>query len=146
VLETTDRTQSNRREEIVSCTTRPRWKSVGAVVEFIDTCLRPIGYRLAGAFEESPDAAVSVIGFRKLRSTAWGRYMYVDDVSTVEAARGRGYADRLMQWVIAEAHRRNYEGVHLDSGLGIERASAHRLYMRNHFRISAHHFSLAVDC
>lgn len=124
---------------------RPRWKTAEAVVEFIDTRLRPIGYRLAGAFEEPPEAAVSVIGFRELWSTAWGHYIYVDDVSTVEVARGGGYADRLMRWVIAEARRRNCEGVHLDSGVGVDRAPAHRLYMRNHMRISAHHFSLAVD-
>jgi GNAT superfamily N-acetyltransferase len=124
---------------------RPRWKTAEAVVDFIDTCLRPIGYRLAGAFEGSPETALSVIGFRELWSTAWGHYMYVDDVSTVEAARGRGYADSLMQWVIAEARRRNCEGLHLDSGVGVERASAHRLYMRNRMQISAHHFSLALD-
>jgi hypothetical protein len=49
-----------------------------------------------------------------------------------------------MKWVIAEARRRNCEAVHLDSGVGSDRASAHRLYMRHHLQISAHHFSLEV--
>jgi GNAT superfamily N-acetyltransferase len=71
--------------------------------------------------------------------------MYIDDVSTLETARGNGFADELMRWVIAEAKRRQCTEVHLDSGVGSDRAPAHRLYMRNRLRISAHHFSLEVD-
>jgi GNAT superfamily N-acetyltransferase len=71
--------------------------------------------------------------------------MYIDDVSTLKTARGKGFADKLMRWVIAEAKRRQCEGVHLDSGVGSDRAAAHRLYMRNHLGISAHHFSLGID-
>jgi len=58
--------------------------------------------------------------------------MYVDDVSTLEMFRGNGFADKLMEWVIGEAQLRQCEEVHLDSGVGSDRASAHRLYMRNH--------------
>lgn len=124
---------------------RPRWKTAEAVVEFIDSRLRPNGYRLAGVFGRSRNAAISVLGFRELWSTAWGHYLYIDDVSTAPTARGKGYADELLQWVIAEARRLDCEGVHLDSGVGDDRAAAHRLYMRNHLRISAHHFSLALN-
>jgi GNAT superfamily N-acetyltransferase len=120
---------------------RRRWKTDEAVVEFVDTRLRPDGYRLAGVFEDGSDAALSVIGFRESWATAWGHYLYVDDVSTTPAARGRGYADMLLRWVIAEAQRLNCEAVHLDSGIGADRAAAHRLYMRNHLQITAHHFS-----
>lgn len=124
---------------------RPRWRTAEAVVNFIDTRLRPAGYRLAGVFDGYSDAAVSVIGFRELWSTAWGHYLYIDDMSTVETARGHGYANELLQWVIAHAQRRKCEAIHLDSGVGGDRAAAHRLYMRNRLRISAHHFSLDVD-
>src|SRR3954451_7404774 len=124
---------------------RPRWKTVDAVIHFIDTKLRPTGYRLVGAFEHSSGTATSIIGFRELWSTAHGHYMYIDDVSTLETARGNGLADELIRWVIADAKRRRCDGVHLDSGVGSDRAAAHRLYMRNHMRISAHHFSLEVD-
>jgi GNAT superfamily N-acetyltransferase len=124
---------------------RPRWKTADAVIDFIDTKLRPTGYRLVGAFEHSSGAASSIIGFRELWSTAHGHYMYIDDVSTLETARGNGLADELIRWVIAEAKRRQCDGVHLDSGVGSDRAAAHRLYMRNHMRISAHHFSLEVE-
>ena len=124
---------------------RPRWKTADAVIDFIDSKLRPTGYRLVGAFEHSSGAASSIIGFRELWSTAHGHYMYIDDVATLETARGNGFADELIRWVIADAKRRQCDGVHLDSGVGSDRAAAHRLYMRNHMRISAHHFSLEVD-
>jgi GNAT superfamily N-acetyltransferase len=124
---------------------RPRWKTADAVIDVIDTKLRPTGYRLVGVFEHSSGAALSIIGFRELWSTAHGHYMYIDDVSTLETARGNGFADELMWWVIAEAKHRECDGVHLDSGVGSDRATAHRLYMRNRLRISAHHFSLEVD-
>jgi hypothetical protein len=126
-------------------TLRSRWKTDEALVEFIDTRLRPNGYRLAGVFEDGSVAAVSVTGFRESWSTAWGHYLYVDDVSTAVDACGRGYADSLMRWVIAVAQRLNCEAVHLDSGMGVDRAAAHRLYMRNHLQIVAHHFSCAVQ-
>ena len=124
---------------------RPRWKTADAVIDFIDSKLRPTGYRLVGAFEHSSGAASSIIGFRELWSTAHGHYMYIDDVSTLETARGNGFADELIRWVIADAKRRQCDGVHLDSGVGSDRAAAHRLYMRNQMRISAHHFSLEID-
>lgn len=124
---------------------RPRWKTADAVIDFIDNQLRPTGYRLVGAFAHSSRAASSIIGFRELWSTAHGLYMYIDDVSTLETARGNGFADELIRWVIAEAKRHRCDGIHLDSGVGSDRAAAHRLYMRNQMRISAHHFSLEVD-
>ena len=72
---------------------RPRWKTADAVIDFIDSKLRPTGYRLVGAFEHSSGAASSIIGFRELWSTAHGHYLYIDDVSTLETARGNGFAD-----------------------------------------------------
>jgi GNAT superfamily N-acetyltransferase len=120
---------------------RPRWQSAEALAEFVDARLRPSGYRLAGVFEDDRESAVSVIGFREAWSTAWGHHLYVDDLSTIVDARGRGHADALLRWVCAEAQRLHCEAIHLDSGVGADRAAAHRLYMRNHFKISAHHFA-----
>ena len=39
-----------------------------------------------------------------------------------------------------EARRQGCAAVHLDSGVGQNRAAAHRLYMRHHYRIGCHHF------
>ncbi|MFI9511322.1 GNAT family N-acetyltransferase [Nocardia sp. NPDC052566] len=123
---------------------RPRWETVQAVVELIDTRLRPVGYRLAGVFDEGRDEAVSVVGFRAAWSSAWGRYLYVDDLSTLPDARGRGHADLLLRWVKEQARGLGCEAVHLDSGVAADRAPAHRLYMRHHMAISAHHFEVAL--
>jgi GNAT superfamily N-acetyltransferase len=123
---------------------RLRWHSEVDIAEFVDADLRPAGYRLVGTFDPGADVALSVLGFRQAASTAWGRYLYIDDLSTVAAARGRGHADVLLGWAIAEARRLGCEAVHLDSGVGSERAAAHRLYMRRHLNITAHHFELQL--
>jgi GNAT superfamily N-acetyltransferase len=123
---------------------RPRWADRDTLVDVIDNRLRPVGYRLVGAFEDGAESAASVCGFRETTALAWGHYLYVDDVSTIPAARGRGHADLLMAWVIEEGRRRGLEAVHLDSGVGADRAAAHRLYMRHHLRISSHHFQLEL--
>ncbi|MFC9475498.1 GNAT family N-acetyltransferase [Nocardia sp. NPDC056952] len=124
---------------------RPGWETASRLTEFIDNELRPAGYRLIGVFETGSPAALSVAGFRESRSTAWGHHLYIDDVSTLPAARGRGHADSLLDWLTAEARRLRCTGVHLDSGVGPTRAAAHRLYMRRHLAITAHHFTLDLQ-
>ncbi|PZS39466.1 MAG: GNAT family N-acetyltransferase [Pseudonocardiales bacterium] len=119
---------------------RPRWGTASALVNVIDTRLRPVGYRLAGVFRDDEKSAVAVAGFREVTALAWGHYLYVDDVSTLPAERGAGHADRLMTWLGGEGRRLGCESLHLDSGVDLDRAPAHRLYMRHKLRISAHHF------
>ena len=75
---------------------------------------------------------------------AWGRHLYVDDLSTVPAARGQGHARGLLDWLHVEAARLGCREVHLDSGVGADRTAAHRLYFSAGYRISSHHF--ARDC
>lgn len=123
---------------------RPRWETVEALVDFIDDALRPVGYRIVGAYDDQQLEALAVAGFREVRSLAWGHYLYVDDVSTLPTARRSGHGEKLMSWVAEEAQRLGCEALHLDSGVGPERASAHRLYMRHGLRISAHHFEREI--
>jgi GNAT superfamily N-acetyltransferase len=123
---------------------RPRWQTVGAIIDFIDNSLRPAGYRLVGVFDAAQRDAVAAAGFREVHALAWGHYLYVDDVSTLPAARQRGCGERLMDWLFEEAARLGCEGLHLDSGVAADRTPAHRLYMRHKLRISAHHFERAI--
>ncbi len=98
-------------------------------VERVDTVQRRAGYRLVGAFPGDGVDAVAVAGSRVNTSLSWGRHVYIDDLSTVASARRQGFASQLLAWIHNEADRLDCSHVHLDSGVGAERQSAHRLYL-----------------
>jgi len=52
-----------------------------------------------------------------------------------------------MAWVDREARRQGCGELHLDSGVGPDRADAHRFYFRHGMRIASYHFArpLAVE-
>jgi GNAT superfamily N-acetyltransferase len=110
----------------------------------VDEVQRPEGYRLAGVFEDGVASAAAVAGFRVLNNLAWGRFLYVDDLSTLEGSRRRGHARALLDWLVAEAQRLRCDELHLDSGVGPARAAAHRLYLGAGYVISSHHFARAA--
>jgi GNAT superfamily N-acetyltransferase len=115
-----------------------------AFVRRVDDLQRPEGYRLVGAFEEDAPDAVAVAGFRTGHSLAWGHYLYVDDLSTLPQARRRGHGRDLLDWLIDEGRRLGCEQLHLDSGVGLDRADAHRLYLNAGLVIVSHHFACYV--
>jgi GNAT superfamily N-acetyltransferase len=119
---------------------RPHFGSPGAVVGQIEA-QRPSGYRITGSFEPGDADAAAVAGFRVAESLAWGRYLYVDDLVTRAALRGRGHADAVMAWVEEEARRQGCGQLHLDSGVGPDRADAHRFYLNHRLVLAAHHFA-----
>ena len=118
---------------------RPRYETTEAIAERIDA-QRPDGYRVAASFEAGDDQAAAVAGFRISTSLAWGHHVYVDDLVTREALRGRGHADAIMAFVEEEARRAGCGQLHLDSGVGPDRSDAHRFYFRHRLRISSYHF------
>jgi GNAT superfamily N-acetyltransferase len=122
---------------------RPHHGGAADVTRAVDA-QREDGYRLVAAFEPDREQAVAAAGFRVTRSLAWGRHLYVDDLSTLPAARGRGHAGRLLDWLAEEAGRAGCEQLHLDSGVGPDRATAHRLYCNHGLQIVAHHFAAPV--
>lgn len=102
---------------------------------------RATGYRLAGSWERGDPDAAAVAGFRVAENLAWGRLLHVDDLITRAALRGRGHADAVMTWLAGEAAREGCDELHLDSGVGPERADAHRFYFRHGMRITSYHFA-----
>jgi GNAT superfamily N-acetyltransferase len=123
---------------------RPQFGSAEAIVERVDALRADFGYRLAVSFEADDADAAAVAGFRVGESLAWGRFLYVDDLVTRAELQGRGHADAVMAWVIEEARRCGCGQLHLDSGVGPERADAHRFYFRHGMLIASYHFARGV--
>lgn len=114
-------------------------------VRQVDGVQRPEGYRLVGVFEEGGSNAVAVAGFRTGNNLAWGHYLYVDDLSTLPEARCRGHGRVLLDWLLEEGRRLGCGQLHLDSGVGLDRADAHRLYLNAGLVIASHHFARYIS-
>jgi GNAT superfamily N-acetyltransferase len=119
---------------------RPHLGDVEAVARRAEA-QRAAGYRIAVAVEPGEGEAAAAAGFRIHENLAWGRHLYVDDLSTRAGARGRGYGAALMEWLVECARREGCGELHLDSGVGPERESAHRLYFGSRLRIASYHFT-----
>ncbi|HEV2813356.1 MAG TPA: GNAT family N-acetyltransferase [Solirubrobacteraceae bacterium] len=123
---------------------RPHLGDGAALAARIDDVQRPQGYRLIGSFDAGAEEASAAAGFRVVEMLAWGRALYVDDLVTLPAARGRGHADALFAWLDEEAARLGCDQFHLDSGVDANRADAHRFYFRHGMRIASYHFAKGV--
>lgn len=89
--------------------------------------------------EEGGEAAAIAVfetGYNLFR----GKYIYIDDLSTLPGHRGRGYAGQLIDWILDYARREGFDEVHLDSGVSDARADAHRLYLTKRFKVTSLHF------
>lgn len=84
----------------------------------------------------------SAAGFRHAEFLAWGKIIYIDDLTTLPSARANGFAESLLDWIIAYATSCGCVGVHLDTGYA--RHNAHRLYLRKKFQLSSHHMALEL--
>jgi GNAT superfamily N-acetyltransferase len=120
---------------------RPHHDDRDAWVARVDDLQRPEGYRLVAAFADGAEQAQAVAGFRLGHNLAWGRFLYVDDLSTLPGARRRGHAGRLLDWIGEEARRLGCDSVELDSGVGEDRRDAHRRYFAWGMRIASFHFT-----
>lgn len=84
----------------------------------------------------------AVAGFRFVEMLHRGNSIYIDDLSTLEIFRGKGYGGILLDYLIDLAKKENCSSVHLDSG--VQRFDAHRFYLKKGFNIVSHHFALAL--
>lgn len=98
------------------------------------------GYRIVAARVDGlvPSAA----GYRFAEFLAWGKVLYIDDLTTLESDRGQGHGSTLLDWLVAHAREHGCNAVHLDSGH--QRHAAHRLYLNKGFVLSSHHLALAL--
>ena len=121
---------------------RTHYTDEAEFVRRVDEVQRPQGYRIVGAFEG--ERCVAVAGFRVIHNLAWNDTLYVDDLSTLPEARGRGYGRALLEWCRDEGGRQGCTQFHLDSGVGPEREDAHRLYFNTGLRITSYHFAASL--
>lgn len=92
---------------------------------------------------EQDGAVKSVAGFRLAEFLAWGRVIYIDDLSTLPEARGQGFAGMLLDWLAEYARQQGCCALHLDSGYA--RHAAHRLYLNKGFELSSHHMTKVLE-
>ncbi|HEV7351061.1 GNAT family N-acetyltransferase [Telluribacter sp.] len=92
----------------------------------------------AAGVPEAAAVAVFETGYNLFR----GKYIYIDDLSTLPEYRGKGYAGQLLDWILDYARRDGYDEVHLDSGVSEARTDAHRLYLNKRFQVTSLHFAL----
>ena len=93
-------------------------------------------------FVEENGKAVSALVFEWGYNLYRGKYIYIDDLSSLPEARGKGYASQLLDWVINYAKENGYDQVHLDSGVNEGRWDAHRLYQKKKFNVTSLHFAM----
>lgn len=97
----------------------------------------PQGLRFTAAY--AGGRCVGVAGWRVLASTATLRKLYIDDLVTAEDARSTGVGRALMAGLAERARTAGCTVLDLDSG--VQRADAHRFYMREGLTISSFHFA-----
>lgn len=91
----------------------------------------------------SPNAAAVAVfetGYNLFR----GKYIYIDDLSTLPTQRGKGYAGMLLDWIAEYARQEGFNEIHLDSGVNAARTDAHRLYLNKRFQVASLHFVARV--
>lgn len=98
------------------------------------------GYQMLALQHEG--VVKSAAGFRSAEFLAWGKIIYIDDLTTLPSARANGFAESLLDWIITYAKSCECVGVHLDTGYA--RHNAHRLYLRKKFQLTSHHMSLGL--
>ncbi len=122
---------------------RTHYTDEAEFVRRVDEVQRPQGYRIVGAFDG--ERCVAVAGFRVIHNLAWDDTLYVDDLSTLPEARGRGHGRELLEWCKEEGRRLGCTQFHLDSGVGPDREDAHRLYFNTGLRITSYHFAAPLE-
>ena len=99
------------------------------------------GYSLL--YIQENDQTVAIAGYRIYTMLYCGKMLYLDDLSTLETHRGKGYASKLLNHLKEIALKQNCVSIQLDSGPS--RTIAHKLYFKEGFTISAYHFHKKID-
>jgi GNAT superfamily N-acetyltransferase len=86
------------------------------------------GYRLFGGFEAA--RLVCLAGARRSHTLARGEHLFVDDLVTLEAVRGKGHGAEMLRWLQKRATAEGVERIYLDS-----RATAKGFYEKQGYTL-----------
>ena len=111
---------------------------------FLETVHKTLADNRMLIYVEEDGKAVSASVFEWGYNLYRSRYIYIDDLSSLPQARGKGYASQLLDWIIKYAEENKFDQVHLDSGVNAGRFDAHRLYHNKRFNVTSLHFALKV--
>ena len=82
---------------------------------------------------------VAAAGIRFITNLAWGTFLYVDDLVTLDAERSKGYGAELLKWLHDYARQQKCDQLHLDTGTW--RKDAHRFYDREGMEMTSYHYA-----
>ncbi|CAG9221479.1 Ribosomal protein S18 acetylase RimI [Paraburkholderia sabiae] len=119
---------------------RPHLQSPGDFLARVST-QRAQGYCLLAVWEGGKPVALA--GYRRVDNLIHGRFIYVDDLVTDEAGRGRGHGERLLAELGTLGRAENRERMVLDTGLA--NALAQRFYFRCGLLARGLHFSMDLS-
>jgi GNAT superfamily N-acetyltransferase len=119
---------------------RPRLSTAEEFLERWQSQARS-GYRLLVRWLAAEPVALA--GYRLTENLIHGRHLYVDDLVSDAATRGRGNGAELLRHLKAEARDRGCGQLVLDSGLS--NVLAHRFYYREGLLGEALHFSMNLS-
>jgi GNAT superfamily N-acetyltransferase len=100
------------------------------------------GYRLLAAVGPGK-VVLALAGWRFMENTVYGRFLYVDDLVTVAAARSDGLGAKLLDGLAERGRAAGCARLVLDSG--VTNSAAHRFYFRQRLTVGALHFGQALD-
>ncbi|WP_221394787.1 GNAT family N-acetyltransferase [Dyadobacter sp. NIV53] len=111
---------------------------------YLDQALKTLADNRQFVFIEENGEAAAVAVFETGYNLFRGKYIYIDDLSTLPEYRGKGFAGILLDWISEYAKTENFDEIHLDSGVNEARTNAHRLYLNKRFQITSLHFVTKV--
>lgn len=118
---------------------RPQLKSPEDLLAVV-ALQRVQGYRLLAVWDHGKPVALA--GYRRLDNLIHGRFIYVDDLITDSAGRGRRWGARLLAELRELGRAENCDRLVLDTALG--NALAQRFYFRAGLLARGLHFSMEL--
>ena len=139
VLRHADTQEALRACYVVMKQLRPHLQSEA---EFLERVARQAaeGYRLLAEWQD--DQPVALAGYRLQENLVYGKFLYVDDLITTEAARGSRCGARLLDALSDIAAQSGCARLTLDTGLA--NALAQRFYFRQGLLSSSMRFSKSI--